>query len=285
MEKSPEQILTEERLAGAKSTVVGDLRLHEFSSRIFHNKRLLRVWLPPGYDLPENAGQHYPVFYLNDGQNLFEQATSFTGIEWQVDETADRLIRAGEIPPIIFVGIDNAGLERLKEYLPYRSLNPVVLRPQGSRYPQFLVEEVLSFVNQHYRTAKGPQNTLLGGSSLGALISLYAVIKAPGVFGRVLLESPSLWVGGRQILRDCRGFRHWPEKISLGIGTREVGRAEKDQQAVENVLELERILRRSGLDDRRLRVEIAQGATHSEVAWAARFPGALKFLCGSARSG
>jgi enterochelin esterase-like enzyme len=284
MEKSLEQILTAERVAGAKSTAVGDLRLHEFSSRIFHNKRLLRVWLPPGYELPENAGQRYPVFYLNDGQNLFEQATSFTGIEWQVDDTADRLIRAGEIAPTVFVGIDNTGVERLKEYLPYRSLNPVVLRPQGRRYPQFLVEEILPFVNQHYRTAKGPQNTLLGGSSLGGLISLYVVIKTPGVFGRVLLESPSLWVGNRQILRDCRRFRHWPEKIFLGIGTREVGRAEKDQQTVENVLELERILRRSGLDDRRLRVEVADGATHSEAAWAARFPGALKFLLGSQSS-
>lgn len=281
MEKSSDQTLTAERVTAAKSTVVGDLRLHEFSSRIFHNKRLLRVWLPPGYDLPENAGQHYPAFYLNDGQNLFEQATSFTGIEWQVDETADRLIRTREIPPTIFVGIDNAGPERLKEYLPYRSLNPVVLRPQGSRYPQFLVEEVITFVSQHYRTAKGPEHTLLGGSSLGGLISLYVVIAHPGAFGRVLLESPSLWVGNRRILRDCRGFRQWPEKIFLGIGTREVGREEKDRQTVENVLELERILKRSGLDDRRLRVEVGEGATHSEGAWAARFPGALKFLLGN----
>src|ERR1700757_2184703 len=147
------------------SSVVGDLRLHEFSSRVFHNKRLLRVWLPPGYDLPENSGQHYPVFYLNDGQNLFERATSFAGIEWQVDETADRLIRDGVIPPMIFVGIDNTGPERLKEYLPYRSVNPLVLRPQGNKYPAFLLEEVLPFIQQNYRVAKGAENTALGGSS------------------------------------------------------------------------------------------------------------------------
>src|SRR4029077_21220146 len=145
------------------SSVVGDLRLHEFSSRVFHNKRLLRVWLPPGYDLPENSGQHYPVCYLNDGQNLFERAASFAGTEWQVDETADRLIREGVIPPMIFVGIDNAGLERLKEYLPYRSLNPVALRAKGSKFPKFLVDEVVPFVNQNYRVAKGPENTALGG--------------------------------------------------------------------------------------------------------------------------
>ncbi len=257
---------------------MGDLRLHEFPSRIFHNQRLLRVWLPPGYDLPENSGRRYPVFYLNDGQNLFDQATSFTHIEWQVDETADRLIRAGEIPPIIFVGIDNVGVERLKEYLPYRSLNPVVLRPQGTKYPNFLIQEVMPFVSQQYRVAKGPENASLGGSSLGGLISLYVALAAPGVFGRLLLESPSLWVANRQILRECRAVRQWPEKIFLAVGTREAGRDDKDRQTVDNVRELERILRRGGLDDRRVHVEVAEGGTHSEAAWAARFPLALQFL-------
>jgi len=262
------------------SSIVGDLRLHEFPSRTFHNKRMLRVWLPPGYDLPENSGQRYPVFYLNDGQNLFERATSFAGVEWQVDETADRLIREGVIPPMIFVGIDNAQQDRLKEYLPYRLVNPVVLRPQGRNYLKFLVEEVLPFVNQNYRIAKGAESTALGGSSLGGLICLYITMAVPGVFGRVLLESPSLWVANRRILRGARRFRQWPEKIFLAVGTREEGREDKDLQTVESVRELERIFRRAGLDDRRLRVEIAEGGTHSEAAWAARFPDALRFLFG-----
>jgi len=279
MEEASQQVLPPE-VVETKTTAVGDLRLHEFTSQIFRNKRFLRVWLPPGYDLPENFGRRYPVFYLNDGQNLFEQSTSFTGVEWGVDETADRLIRAGEIPPTIFVGIDNAGVERLKEYLPYRSLNPVVLRPQGSKYPAFLTQEVMPFLNEHYRVAKGPENTLLGGSSLGGLISLYVAKSTLGVFGGVLLESPSLWVSNRQILRECRSGV-WPHKIFLAIGTREVGREEKDRQTVENVRELERIFRRGGLDERRLKVEVADGATHSEAAWAARFPDALRFLLGS----
>jgi predicted alpha/beta superfamily hydrolase len=259
---------------------VGDLRMHEFSSRIFRNRRLLRVWVPSGYDLPENSGQRYPVFYLNDGQNLFEKATSFTGVEWQVDETADRLIRSGAIPPTIFVGIDNARVERLKEYIPYRSLNPLLLRPLGDRYPGFLTQEVMPFISQNYRTAKGPEHTLLGGSSLGGLIALYTIMATPDVFGGALIESASLWVANRQVLKDSRAFRRWPHRMFLGVGTREVGREDKDQQTVENVRELERILRRSGLDDHRLRVEIAEGATHSEGAWAARFPDALQFLLG-----
>ena len=120
-------------------SATGDLRLHEFRSRVFHNTRFLRVWLPPGYDNPQNAGRRYPVFYLNDGQNLFEPATSFNGVEWQVDETSDRLIREGIVPPLIVVGLDNAGKDRSREYMPHRSLQPVIMRVQGSHYPDFLI--------------------------------------------------------------------------------------------------------------------------------------------------
>jgi len=266
------------------NSAVGDLRIHEFTSRIFRNKRFLRVWLPPGYDLPENSGKRYPVFYLNDGQNLFEAATSFTGIEWQVDETADRLIREGRIPPTIFVGIDNAQVERVKEYIPYRSLNPLLLRPLGDRYPNFLTQEVMPFVHQTYRAAKGPENTFLGGSSLGGLIALYTILNKPGVFGGALLESVSLWVANRQVLKDSRAFRGWPQKIFLAVGTQEAGREDKNRQTLENVRELERIVRRSGLDDHRLLIEISDGGTHSEAAWAARLPGALQFLLGKGTS-
>jgi len=280
MEETSTENLEADLASARRAVGGGELRLHEFRSRIFRNKRFLRVWVPAGYDLAENSGKRYPVFYLNDGQNLFESATSFTGIEWRVGETAGRMIREGLIPPMIFVGIDNARLERIKEYLPYRSMNPMVLRPRGAQYPEFLVKEVMPFVARHYRVAKGLEHAALGGSSLGGLISLYVAIARPGVFGCVLLESPSLWVANRQVLRECRGVREWPDRVFMGVGTREVGREDKDLQTVENVRELERILRRSGLDERRLRVEIADGATHSEGAWAARFPDALRFFFG-----
>ena len=166
-------------------SATGDLRLHEFYSRTFHNTRFLRVWLPPGYDAPENAGRRYPILYLNDGQNLFEPSTSFTGVDWQVDETGDRLIREGVIPPMIFVGIDNAARARMREYMPHRSLQPVIVRVQGTRYPKFLINDVMPFMARNYRVATGPENTGLGGSSLGALISLYTAVVSPGVIGRL----------------------------------------------------------------------------------------------------
>lgn len=260
--------------------LAGELRLHELRSRIFRNTRMLRVWMPPGYGAPENQSRHYPVFYLNDGQNLFDPATAYIGVDWQADEAADRLIRDGKIPPLIIVGIDNAQKDRPKEYLPYRSFRPPVMRPQGKRYPEFLLNEVMPFVYQHYRIARGPENTGLGGSSLGAIISLFTVMDRPGIFGRLLLESPSLFISNRQLLKLSRAFRQWPERVFLGIGTKEAGSEERDRQTVEDVRQLEHILRRAGLREYRLRVMIDEGATHNEKEWAKRFPEALSFLFG-----
>jgi len=256
----------------------GDLRLHEFSSRIFRNKRFLRVWLPPAYDEPANTNHRYPVLYLNDGQNLFEAAISFTGVEWQVDETSDRLIREGAIPPMIIVGIDNGGKDRLREYMPYRSMQPMMLRVQGSRYPDFLTKEVMPFVDRHYRVAYGAENTGLGGSSLGAFIALYTATALPGVIGRLLLESPSLWASNRHSIRQSRKVKQWPERIFLATGTAEAGRKDQDQSMVDDVRELAAILDRAGLDDKRLRLVIDEGASHHESDWAKRFPEALTFL-------
>jgi enterochelin esterase-like enzyme len=258
----------------------GDLRLHEFQSRVFRNTRFLRVWLPPNYDDAENSGRRYPVLYLNDGQNLFEAASSYAGVEWQVDETADRLIREGAVPPMIIVGIDHAGKDRIREYMPHRSMNPVMLRVQGRYYPDFLMKEVMPFVGRNYRVAAGPENTGLGGSSLGALIALYTAMVRPGVIGRLLVESPSLWVSHRQTIKESRSVRIWPERIYLGVGTAEAGSAERSRSVVDDVRELAAILRRAVLSEKRLRLVIQDGAGHNEAAWAERFPEALRFLYG-----
>jgi len=254
----------------------GNLWLHELRSRIFGNTRLVRVWLPPEYD---GWGEtKYPVLYLNDGQNLFDPATAFAGVHWQVGETATRLIGEKKIPPLIIVGVDNTGKSRACEYIPYRSRDPRILRPEGNRYPQFLQGEVMPLIEARYSVLKGPENTGLGGSSLGGLIALYTQLASPGAFGRLLIESPSLFVANRKILKEARGFRAWPPRMYVGMGTRETGAAEKDGKIVADVRELAAMLREAGLDEKRLRVQIEEGAAHTESAWARRFPEALEFL-------
>ena len=222
--------------------------------------------------------RRYPVFYLQDGQNLFDRTIAFGGVEWQVDETADRLIREEKDPA------DNPGRDRQHAGSSYPRVFTVsvfqstVLRPQGKHYPDFMLREMMPFVEQHYRIAKGAENTGIGGSSLGAVISMYTAMALRGTFGRLLVESPSLFISSRQLLRDSRAFQDWPHRIFLAMGTRETGREDKDAIFVEDVRELGAILKRRGLGTERLMVNIQEGAPHSEGAWAGRFPQALSFL-------
>jgi len=275
-----EEVTQEQATPNVEAVPRGELRLHELRSGIFRNTRMLRVWVPPAYDHPDNRERHYPVFFLNDGQNLFDPATSYTGVHWQVGETAERLILEGAIPPMFFVGIDNAQKDRMKEYLPYRSFNPTIMRPQGKRYPEFLINEVMPFLYERYRIARGPENTGLGGSSLGGLIALFTVLDRPGIFGKLLLESPSLFISNRRLLKYSRAFRQWPQRSYLAIGTAESGRPDRDAEFVDDLRELERIMRRSGVGEDRLRLRIDEGSSHSEGEWAKRFPEALAFLFG-----
>jgi predicted alpha/beta superfamily hydrolase len=254
----------------------GKLHLHELRSGIFRNTRFLRVWLPPDYE--KGGGTRYPVLYLNDGQNLFEASTAFGGVHWQVGETATRLISEKKIRPLIIVGIDNAGKNRAREYLPYKSRDPKVLVVQGTSYPNFLKREVMPLVEGRYAVLTGPKNTGLGGSSLGGLITLYTQLASPGIFGRLLIESPSLFVANRKILTESRKFRAWPSRLFLGMGTQEVGNPEKDERVTNDARELAKILIDAKLGEEWLKVRIEEGATHSESAWAARFPEALEFL-------
>jgi predicted alpha/beta superfamily hydrolase len=266
---------TKAAAAAAMPVPAGNLWLHELNSRIFGNTRLMRVWLPPDYD--GWGATRYPVLYLNDGQNLFDPATAFGGVHWQVGETAARLITEQKIRPLIIVGIDNTK-DRAQEYIPYKSRDPRVLNAKGKCYPDFLQREVMPLIEERYPVLSGPENMGLGGSSLGGLITLYTQLAAPGVFGRLLIESPSLFVANRKILDECRRFRNWPTRVYLGMGTRETGNPEKDAKVVDDVRELETILHAGGLDERQMRVRIQEGASHTESAWAARFPEALEFL-------
>jgi predicted alpha/beta superfamily hydrolase len=269
------------------SPVRSELKLHEFSSKIFGNTRTVRVLLPPGYNNKSNKNKRYPVFYLNDGQNLFDTATSlFNPLEWKVDETVDRLLKEQKIVPLIIVGIDNAGRsQRPNEYLPYEDkfLQPPLPLPEGKKYPQFLIEEVMPFINSKYRTSAKPSDTGIGGSSYGAVAALYAVITKPGVFGRLLLESPSLYIAEARLIKDGEKVEKWPEKIYIGVGTNEEGSAEckpgdVNREAVQDVLRLKKIIERAGFDARHLKTVVEDCAGHDEAAWARRFPDAAEFL-------
>ncbi|HKI95455.1 MAG TPA: alpha/beta hydrolase-fold protein [Gemmatimonadales bacterium] len=267
---------------------VAELRTDTLQSAVFHNERLLRVLVPPGYDAAQNRGRRYPVLYLNDGQDLFDTATANLGTgEWRVDETVDSLLAAKAIVPLIVVGIDNVGpQERFREYFPYHDeyLQPPV-PAEGDRYPAFL-DEVRAFVNARYRTDTAPSATGIGGSSAGGLAALYAAVKRPGVFGRLLIESPSVYVDDYHVLREAAPVREWPGRIYLGVGTNERNAATcppdtgGTPELVGDVLRLRGVLESAGVDSSRIRTVITPCGRHRAAAWAARLPLALTFLYG-----
>jgi predicted alpha/beta superfamily hydrolase len=266
-------------------TVIGWLEVFPFESKIFHNTRMLRVLVPGNYFSPHNASRRYPVLYMQDGQNLFDVQTSSHG-EWHTDETMDHLVGGFKIPPMFVVGIDNAGEKRSPEYLPYpdpHNGHDNVSKPEdvhGSEYTRFVVTEVMPFIEKHYRVARGAVNTGIGGSSYGGDIALYTALKYPRVFGHVLVESPPLWVGDGQLMKDAERAKRLPEKMYLGTGNHETDDAEPNVSIVKQVEELEAILRKKGMGATRLKVVVEEGGKHNEEAWSRRLPDALLFLYG-----
>ncbi len=271
--------------AEKEHTVLGVLEITPFTSKIFHNTRMLRVWLPANYGSPRNAQRSYPVLYLQDGQNLFDEATSDAG-EWHVDETVDHLVGSFKIPPMIVVGIDYPGQNRSSEYLPYSDPHhkqydvPVPQTLRGKEYAAFLRAEVMPFIEKKYRVSRGAANTGIGGASYGAVISLYTALQHPGIFGHVLLESPVLGVGDGQLLKDTETAKQPPQKMFVAMGTNETHDPEYNAQLVKSVEELQTILRKKGMGPDRLKVVVEEGAGHNEGAWSRRLPEALIFLYG-----
>jgi len=158
-------------------------------------KRNRRIWIyfPPGYDI---TSKRYPVMYMQDGQNLFDELTSAYG-EWGIDECLDSLVNKGK-PGCIIIGIDNGGEKRMNEYNPFEftykdSTSSKTFAPEGDEYVCFIIQTLKPYIDRHYRTMPEKENTIIAGSSMGGLIAYYAALKHPDVFGKAGVFSPALW--------------------------------------------------------------------------------------------
>lgn len=247
------------------------IKHEQFASRFLRNQRDLIVYLPPEYH--QQPHRHFPVLYLHDGQNLFDGATAFIpGMDWHVGQTADDLIYGGAVEPLVIVGIYNAGKQRIREYTPTRI--PKLGGGRADRYERFLLEEVKPFLVSRYRLCEGPENTGIGGSSLGGLVSLYLGLRQPATFGKIAALSPSVWWNERIIMSFAQSAVVEPiPRIWLDIGTREGPRILDDVEKFRDIL-IEKGWR---LEDT-LHYERVHGAEHNEAAWARRVGPFLQFL-------
>lgn len=260
-------------------TTVGDVRsLGEFTISGLNRTREVLIYLPPGYE--RDVHLSYPVMYMWDGQNLFDQSTAFAG-EWQVDEMLEQRIPEGELPPMIVVGINNGGEYRLREQSPWPYLyhdEPA----EGAEFVAWVAHDLKRRIDRGFRTLSDPAHTGIGGSSMGGLTSLYAGFRYPEVFGRVMAMSPALWFGERHVFDFVRKQGKPPHaKIYLDCGHYEGSR--RSQHAfLRQSQHMAQTLRELGLREGRelMWVEDRHGH-HSEADWARRLPGALKFLFGA----
>ena len=197
-------------------TLTGNIHLHRnFHSNFLPSARDIIVYLPPDYD--QDQARRYPVLYMQDGQIIFDSATSFfAGKERQMDERAEALITQQTIEPLIIVGIYSAGLARMNEF------TPATARPSGQAdlYGRMLIEEIKPFIESQYRTLNGPSNTALGGSSMGGSVTLYLGLKYANVFGRLAVTSPAAFRDDEMIVRYVQALNvKTKQHICLSIGT------------------------------------------------------------------
>lgn len=266
--------------------VEGHLERYEPFGTAWVEPRNVDVWLPPGYH--DDPGRRYPVLYAHDGQNLFLPELSFSGTDWGLDEAVTRLQRTGAVTAPIVVGIWNTP-KRIAEYMPERpmdeSLNPNLVdrfvenyghAPCSDAYLRFITSDLKPFIDRSYRTLPEAAHTHVIGSSMGGLISLYALCEYPDVFGGAACLSTSWTVAGRVMVPYLRRSIPPPagHRVYFDYGVEaHIGRYEFYQRKVDLLFDAAGYIRGRTRITRRF-----PGAEHTEAAWRDRILVPLQFL-------
>ncbi len=224
--------------------------------------RKIRIYLPPEYD---NSNECYPVLYMHDGQNLFDDSTSYVG-EWSVDEILDSLYASDNFK-LIIVGIDNGQQYRMTEYGPWKNIRNG--KPEGKKYMEFIVEDLKPIIDNQYRTLSNRENTAIMGSSMGGFISHYAIFEYPEIFSKAGVFSPSFWYSKNVFSFTEEKNLKQNIKIYMLIGGKE---------GTKLTLKMEKLLRKKGFTDDNLVVKVDPEGEHNEAFWKANFCTAVQFL-------
>lgn len=228
--------------------------------------RYRRIWiyLPKDY---RHSTKRYPVIYMQDGQNLFDKATSGYG-EWGVDEVLDSLAKKNVAESII-IGIDHGGEFRLNEYNPYDSER--FGKGQGDAYVKFLVQTLKPYIDKNFRTLAQANYTTIAGSSMGGLISMYAAAKYPQVFGNAGVFSPSFWIAPK-LYEFVHQHQMRKSKIYFVAG------AHESEDMANDMERMYQLLLKDGLPKENMKLEIKVDGKHSEWFWHREFPDFYKWL-------
>ncbi len=238
----------------------------KFTIPQLNRRRRVAVLLPWNY---EQTDRHYPVLYLQDGQNLFESGAPFG--TWGVDKRLAALAQQGK-GDFIVVAIDHGGKERIREFSPYDSVQWG--EGLGQEYARFLAETLKPYIDQNFRTLTDRQHTGIGGSSMGGLISIYAGVMFPQVYSKFMIFSPSLWVSQRIYMEPLKFHHLSPTQIYFYAGGKESKTMESGARRFKDIIEAR------GFDHGTVhfRLEIDPEGQHNEERWGVEFPKAAEWL-------
>ncbi|GAB5523458.1 MAG: hypothetical protein Roseis2KO_13300 [Roseivirga sp.] len=250
-----------------KSTALPNVTVLEkvFEIPGLERPRTVRVYLPPGY---HEESKSYPVMYMHDAQNLFDDATSFVG-EWGVDENLNELSKASGLN-IIVVGIDNGQEHRNTELIPWE--NKRIGKPEGEAYMSFIVEVIKPYIDQEYRTKTDRENTAVMGSSLGGLISHYAIYAYPEVFSMAGIFSPSYWVSEKVYTFTRNNPVPKDSRLYLLVGKKE------GPMMYEAMNEMYDFIKEQGHPEGNISAKTNPEGEHNEKFWRSEFKEAVKWL-------
>lgn len=241
--------------------ITGMVRYHRAMKGEGLKDRDVIVWLPPDYEV--NKQERYSVIYMQDGQNIIDPATSSFGVDWQVDETVDRLIKSKTIKPVIVVGIYNTS-DRMKEYVPGE---------KGTAYMNFVVNRLKHFIDSTYRTKPDRADTIVGGSSAGGIISFMLVWEHPDVFSKAICMSPAFKIGSIDYVKVVQQSKTKRKGVFFYIDNGGVGLETQLQPGVDEMIAA---LKAKGYKEGKDFVYVHDPtAKHFEADWAKRFPNAL----------
>lgn len=256
------------------STAAENVSIMDESFYIPQLDRNRRIWiyLPTNY---ENTSINYPVIYMHDGQNVFDESTAYSG-EWEVDETLNKLALQGYQVPIV-IGIDNGGADRIDELTPW--VNEEYGGGDGSLYIDFIVETLKPYVDSHYRTKEGRDHTGIFGSSLGGLISHYAAMKYQNIFSKAGVFSPSYWFSDSVWIFTEEMAKQQEMRFYQMAGNNE------STSMVLNLNTMNSSLSDLGFTNNELSMKIIPNGEHNEALWKSQFEDAYLWLFSDFASG
>lgn len=253
----------------SQSTASNQVSTFMIEAPQLETQKKIWVYLPKSYS---SSTKSFPVIYMHDAQNLFDAQTSFVG-EWKIDEYLDSI----DTNECIVIGIEHGNEKRIDELTPFA--HEKYGGGKGDKYLKFIIETLKPHIDSNYRTLTNKEDTAIWGSSLGGLISLYAVFKYPETFGKAGIFSPAIWINKNELIKFIQNSSFDSnKKFYFLVGSEEGSTMEMASEMVSDQHEMVKLLLKKGVPGKNIIDKVILNGKHNETLWSNNFPEAFQWL-------